>query len=141
MKQPLKPQSQTVSLSTFRRCEYRSRRVSWCKKLSKICNAPEEYSQCSSYQPKPINNKAQQIQKDNDEANQPHTLLIGVKTGRCDICKATKKTLLLRFGFSLCEDCLSVCTTILENLQINQNEPPKERHLQPKNKGQRGKHP
>jgi hypothetical protein len=49
-------------------------------------------------------------------------LLIGVKTGKCDICKETKKTLLLRFGFSLCEECLSVCTTVLEQLEFEETE-------------------
>jgi hypothetical protein len=45
-------------------------------------------------------------------------LLVVIKTGKCDICKATKKILILRYGFSLCEDCLNVCTDILEKLQI-----------------------
>lgn len=45
------------------------------------------------------------------------TLLIGTKTGKCDICKVTKKILLLKYGFTLCEDCLSLCTSILEKLQ------------------------
>jgi hypothetical protein len=54
-------------------------------------------------------------------------LLIGVKTGKCDICKETKKTLLLRFGFSLCEECLSVCTTVLEQLEFEETEKAKKR--------------
>ena len=45
-------------------------------------------------------------------------LLVGIKTGKCDICKETKKILILRYGFTLCEDCLNVCTDILEKLQI-----------------------
>lgn len=44
-------------------------------------------------------------------------VLIGTKIGKCDICKATKKILLLKYGFNLCEDCLSICTSILEQLQ------------------------
>ncbi len=44
-------------------------------------------------------------------------LLIGTKTGKCDICKRTKKVLLLKYGFTLCEDCLSICTSILEEIQ------------------------
>jgi hypothetical protein len=44
--------------------------------------------------------------------------IVGTKTGQCQICKETKKLLLLRYGFSLCEDCLSVCIGILEHLQF-----------------------
>lgn len=43
-------------------------------------------------------------------------LLIGTKTGKCDFCKATKKVLLLKYGFTLCEDCLDLCTNILEEI-------------------------
>jgi hypothetical protein len=43
--------------------------------------------------------------------------LVGTKIGKCDICKATKKILLLKYGFSLCEECLTVCTNILDQLQ------------------------
>lgn len=46
-----------------------------------------------------------------------HILLIGTKTGKCDICKVTKKVLLLKYGFTFCEDCLSACSTILEQLE------------------------
>ncbi len=44
-------------------------------------------------------------------------LLIGVKTGECDMCKATKKVLLLKYGFTLCEDCFNICTSILQEIQ------------------------
>ncbi|MGD6805687.1 MAG: hypothetical protein ACQCN4_01855 [Candidatus Bathyarchaeia archaeon] len=47
---------------------------------------------------------------------------IGTKTGKCDICRATKKILLLRYGFSLCEDCLYICTLILEHLQLQEDQ-------------------
>ncbi len=43
--------------------------------------------------------------------------IVGIQTGKCQICKETKELLLLRYGFSLCEDCLSVCIGILEHLQ------------------------
>jgi len=43
--------------------------------------------------------------------------VIGTKTGKCQLCKETKKLFLLRYGFTLCEDCLSICTSILEQLQ------------------------
>ncbi len=46
-----------------------------------------------------------------------NVVLIGTKIGRCDICKATKKILILKYGFNLCEECLSICTSILEQLQ------------------------
>ncbi len=55
-------------------------------------------------------------------ATSTDTLLIGTKTGKCDICKDTKKILLLRYGFTLCENCLSVCTSILEQLQSEATE-------------------
>jgi hypothetical protein len=43
--------------------------------------------------------------------------LIGTQKGKCQICKKTKKLLLLKFGLTLCEDCLNICITILENIQ------------------------
>lgn len=46
-------------------------------------------------------------------------LFVGTKTGKCDICKQTKKVLLLKYGFTLCEECLSICTSILEEVQSN----------------------
>jgi hypothetical protein len=49
-------------------------------------------------------------------------LLVGIKTGKCDICKQTKQILLLRYGFTLCENCLNVCTDILEKLQTQTTE-------------------
>lgn len=55
-------------------------------------------------------------------ATSTDTLLIGTKTGKCDICKATKKILLLKYGFTLCENCLSVCISILEQLQSEATE-------------------
>ena len=48
--------------------------------------------------------------------------LIGTKTGQCQICKQPKQILILKYGFSLCEDCLSVCIGILEHLQNGANE-------------------
>ena len=43
--------------------------------------------------------------------------LIGTQTGTCQICKQTKKLLLLKFGLTLCEDCLNICIALLENIQ------------------------
>lgn len=48
--------------------------------------------------------------------------LIGTQTGQCQICKQTKQLLILKYGFSLCEDCLSVCIGILEHLQNGANQ-------------------
>jgi hypothetical protein len=45
------------------------------------------------------------------------SLLIGTKTGKCDICKAQKRVYLLNYGFCLCEDCLRICAHILEQLE------------------------
>jgi hypothetical protein len=53
---------------------------------------------------------------------------IGSRVSKCDICKATKKTMLLSYGFSLCEDCINVCALILDQLQAAETNP------QPKNK-------
>jgi len=54
------------------------------------------------------------------EAPPIETAWLGTKVGPCDICKVTKKLFLLRYGFSLCEDCLHICTLILEQLQLNE---------------------
>lgn len=131
MKQPLKSPTQTAPINIRRRCQFRSNSFSWCKKLRKVCDAPTEYNVCSSYQPKPAKTKLklhnEQNFYENKEAASSHALLIGTKTGQCDICKATKKTLLLRFGFSLCQDCLNICTTILEQLQFDETKKSKEK--------------
>ena len=50
-------------------------------------------------------------------AQSRNILLIGVKTGKCDFCKTTKRVLLLRYGFTLCEECFEICTCILQELQ------------------------
>lgn len=52
-----------------------------------------------------------------------HILLLGTQIGKCDICKETKRILLLKYGFNLCEDCLNVCTSILERLEIQTKTP------------------
>ena len=68
-----------------------------------------------------INNLQKQVKnKKAKETISPHTLLLGTKIGQCDICRETKKTLLLRFGFCLCEECLNVCTSVLERLQLDE---------------------
>lgn len=43
-------------------------------------------------------------------------VLISDKIEKCDICKVKKK-IVLEYGFSVCEDCLLICTNILEQLQ------------------------
>jgi len=43
--------------------------------------------------------------------------IIGIQTNKCDICRKTKKVILLRYGMTLCEECLTICTHILENLE------------------------
>jgi hypothetical protein len=67
--------------------------------------------------------------KQKEETYPTDTLIIAIKTGKCDICKTRKKILLLRYGFNLCEDCLDICTCILEQLN---SEAPKEIGLSPK---------
>lgn len=51
--------------------------------------------------------------------------LIGTKNDQCQICKQTKHVLILKYGFILCEDCLSVCIGILEYLQNGEKNKPK----------------
>jgi hypothetical protein len=46
-----------------------------------------------------------------------NSYIVGTKTDKCELCKETKKLLLLKSGYSLCEDCLSICISILQNLQ------------------------
>jgi hypothetical protein len=59
-----------------------------------------------------------QASKNNKTAACPkNTYIVGTKTGKCQLCKETKKLYRLRYGFTLCEDCLSICTSILEQLQ------------------------
>ncbi len=59
-----------------------------------------------------------QAAKNNKSAACPKNIfIIGTKTGKCQLCKETKKLFLLRYGFTLCEDCLVICTSILEQLQ------------------------
>jgi hypothetical protein len=51
-----------------------------------------------------------------------HLSFVGKKTGTCPICKETKQLLFLKYGFTLCEDCLRVCISILEYLQQQENQ-------------------
>jgi hypothetical protein len=60
-------------------------------------------------------------------------ILAGIQTGKCPICKETKKLLLLKYGFSLCEDCLSVCISVLDYLQKQESQNENPQH--PKNQG------
>src|SRR5208283_2825428 len=64
-----------------------------------------------------------QATKNNKSAAYPKNIsVIGTKTGKCQLCKETKKLYLLRYGFTLCEDCLVICTSILEQLQSGASE-------------------
>lgn len=58
--------------------------------------------------------------------------VIGTRTSKCDICKATKKTYLLNYGFSLCADCIDVCAMILEQLQLDETQPLTNKAVKPK---------
>jgi CRISPR/Cas system-associated protein Csm6 len=59
-----------------------------------------------------------QATRNNKSAAHPQNIFfIGTKTGKCQLCKETKKLFLLRYGFTLCEDCLIICTNVLEQLQ------------------------
>ena len=64
-----------------------------------------------------------QATKNNKSAACPKNIyIVGTKTGKCQLCKETKKLYLLRYGFTLCEDCLVICTSILEQLQSGATE-------------------
>lgn len=43
---------QLYTLETLQRCTFRTNHVAWCRKLQKFCNAPYEYSRCTTYQPR-----------------------------------------------------------------------------------------
>ncbi len=59
--------------------------------------------------------------KKQNTATYPRNIyLIGTQTGKCQLCRQIKKLFLLKYGFSLCEDCLGMCTSILEELQREQ---------------------
>jgi hypothetical protein len=105
------------------RCANRSGKIAWCKSLQKPCNPPAEYSHCQNYLQKQAHNAAAEntrlITLEIAEQKSSNRFLLGTKIGKCDICKATKKILLLDYGFNLCEDCIDVCTMILEQLPID----------------------
>lgn len=130
--QPLK--MQLCRQTTKRRCAFRASHISWCKKLEKTCDSPKEYHFCSSYQAKhpahPTKLPAQQSTENKQTFYPKQNLSIETKIGKCDICKATKRILLLRYGFILCQDCLTICTNILEQLALEKtNQAPKDKAL------------
>lgn len=109
------------------RCANRTSKIAWCKSLQKPCNPPQEYNHCQNYQPKtnaPTNSQTERPLEIPE--NTSEKLLLGTKIGKCDICKTTKKIFLLNYGFNLCEDCINVCTTILEMLPIDETPLPPE---------------
>jgi len=40
-----------VTFEAKRRCKWRARRIAWCLKYAKFCNAPFEYETCPGYEP------------------------------------------------------------------------------------------
>ena len=83
--------------------------------------------------PEPITRTFKAIQlivdkKSDTACIEAEPLYIGTKNGQCDICKATRKTYLLKFGFALCEDCLNICTMILEQFKLDEENPPAKPH-------------
>ncbi|MCW3999800.1 MAG: hypothetical protein NWE93_06140 [Candidatus Bathyarchaeota archaeon] len=97
--------------TTNRHCVFQKKHTFRCLKNNNACDYPDQHIACPSYQPKPSN------------ARSP--LYAGTKIGECDICKATKEVLCLKYGFTLCENCLTICAAILDQLLINQKTPPK----------------
>src|SRR5208283_689931 len=76
-----------------------------------------------------------QATKNNKSAAYPKNIsVIGTKTGKCQLCKETKKLYLLRYGFTLCEDCVNICTSILEQLQTATEQKSKENRKPAKQK-------
>jgi hypothetical protein len=51
----------------------------------------------------------------------PNSPVIGTEIDKCPICKQTRKLLVLKYGFKLCEDCLEICVGILDYLQQQEN--------------------
>jgi hypothetical protein len=111
----------------------------WVKTLSKT----QPYPQTTNKRPKKNKHTNTQLNPDsgrspsqpshkrssiNNKKTRPHQpLLIGTKIGKCDLCKKTTKILLLRYGFTLCEECLTVCTNILDQINLL-NTPPSGQH-------------
>jgi hypothetical protein len=130
-----------IEQKRVQRCANRSSRIAWCRSLQKPCDPPAEYNNCQNYQPKKAPKttpeKTNPATQEIAEQKSSHRLLLGTKIGKCDICKATKKILLLDYGFNLCEDCIDVCTMILEHLPIdepatNQQETDRQKTIPPK---------
>jgi hypothetical protein len=48
--------------------------------------------------------------------------MLGTKTGKRPLCKETKTLLLLRYGISLCEECLAICVGVEEQLEMEKLE-------------------
>jgi len=40
-----------LALEAKRRCKWRARRIAWCRKYAKFCDAPFEYETCPGYEP------------------------------------------------------------------------------------------
>ena len=74
-----------------------------------------------------------EMAKEKPLTSQKNQILVGIQTGKCPICKETKKLLLLKYGFSLCEDCLTVCISVLDYLQKQENRDANPQHS--KNEG------
>ncbi|MGA2683265.1 MAG: hypothetical protein ABSF44_15875 [Candidatus Bathyarchaeia archaeon] len=51
-----------------------------------------------------------------------NTFVLGTKIGKCPLCKETRTLFLLRYGVSLCEECLTVCKGIVEQLELEEVE-------------------
>ncbi|XHH08896.1 MAG: hypothetical protein ACFCUE_15235 [Candidatus Bathyarchaeia archaeon] len=47
---------QFYTLETLKRCTYRTNHIAWCRKHQKFCNAPNDYQNCTTYQPKTESN-------------------------------------------------------------------------------------
>ena len=72
--------------------------------------------------------------KQSNQPEQPQNIyLIGTQTGQCPLCKETKKVLFLRFGLTLCPDCLDICMKILENLELVTTKDTSLQNSEPKN--------
>lgn len=65
--------------------------------------------------------------QDKSETCDKKIFIIGSQIGSCPICKQTKKLLLLRFGLTLCEECLLVCMNILEQIEFGISKKPEKK--------------
>jgi hypothetical protein len=59
--------------------------------------------------------------KDKSVSYLKNRYFIGTQTGKCPLCKQTKTLLLLKYGLTVCEDCLNLAYGVFFALQVDKN--------------------